>query len=271
MRAAALAWLGLLFAAAASAQSTPWQVEGGVGGDRLSGGRESWSQVDFALRHRWAARSVAEISLRQTRRSGQDDSEVAALGALPLDANWNASVAASLSPTHRALAREGMRLELARALADGWVAQMGLTRRLYRSGGVADGNRQLTLGMERYAGPWRWAVAVGQTHLDSGGGAGSLRMQLDRSFADERGRIGIIAATGREVEGVAATASAPADLIDQRVNSVALVGTWPLAPAWALTGELATVHYSDAQTQSATPTGAPYRRNGLRIGVRHDF
>ena len=254
-------------AVAAATDPTPWQIEAGVGADRLSSGAPGWSQFDLSLRRQYGPRSVAELSLRRTRRSGLGDEEIGAAVGLALDSHWSATLGASASPSHRVLARGSGRVELARALEGGWVASASFGRRLYREAG----NSQWGLGVERYVGAWRLAAALGQTRLDGGGTAANARLQLDRYFAAERGRVGLILARGRELEGLPATALAPADAIDQRVTTLALTGVWPLAPAWALTGEASRVRHDDVQRRSGAVAGAPYHRSGVRLGVRHDF
>lgn len=269
-RLARRATTGLLLAAAAlaaAADTLPWQVEAGVGVDHLSSGQPEWRQIDFSLRRQLAPRSVAELSLRSTRRSGLVDEELGAAVGLPLDGRWGLALATSLSPSHRVLARGSGRVELTRVLDDGWVAGASFGRRLYSDGG----NSQWGLGLERYAAAWRLAAGVGQTRLDGGGAASHLRLQFDRYFADERGRIGVILASGRELEGVPATAGLGADLIDQRVRTVALTGAWPMAPAWALTGEASHVRHDDIRRRSGAIVSAPYQRSGVRLGVRRDF
>ena len=262
--------MGLLLAAtavAAAADTLPWQVEAGVGVDHLSSGAPDWRQIDFSLRRQLAPRSVAELSLRSTRRSGLADEELGAAVGLPLDRWWGLALATTLSPTHRVLARGSGRVELTRAFDDGWVAGASFGRRFYNDGG----NSQWGLGLERYVAAWRLAAGVGQSRLDGGGAATHLRLQLDRYFADERGRIGVLVASGRELEGVPATAAAGADLIDQRVRTVALTGAWPMAPAWTLTGEASHVRHDDIRRRSGAIASAPYQRSGVRIGVRRDF
>lgn len=251
----------------AQSDSAPWQVEAGVGADHLSSGAPGWSQLDLSLRRQWAPRRLGELSLRRTRRSGLADEELGALVGLPLDSQWSAAVAATLSPSHHVLARGGARIELARAFDAGWVASALFARRLYSDAG----NSQVGVGVERYVGAWRLAAALGQTRLDGGGSAGNLRLQLDHYFDGERGRASVILARGRELEGLPATALAPADAIDQRVSTLAVTGVWPLAPAWALTGEASRVRHDDVQRRSGAVAGAPYLRSGVRLGVRHDF
>ena len=267
----AIAAAGVALGAAAPralAAEPAWQVEAGAGADHLSNGAPNWSQFDLALRHRFAPRSQAELSLRRTRRSGLSDEELGAAIALPLDARWSAALAATASPSHKVLAHASGHIELSRAFDGGWVASGGLGRRLYE----ADGNTSLAFGIERYVEAWRFAAQIGQTRLDAGGGtAASARLQVDRSFDAERGRVGLIVAQGRELEGVPATLLTAADVIDQRVATLALVGVWPLAPAWALSWEASHVRYDELRRRSGAVAGAAYRRSGVRLGVRHDF
>lgn len=254
--------------AAAAIEAPAWQAEAGAGADHLSNGAARWSQLDFSLRHRFAPRSQFELTLRRTRRSGLADEELGAGVALPIDAQWSAALAATASPSHHVLARTGGRLELSRALDGGWVASGVFGRRVFSGGG---GNSLLALGVERYVDTWRWAAQLGQTRLDGGGSAANVRLQVDRYFDGERGRIGLILARGRELEGLPATTGVAADVLDQRVGTLALVGAWPLAPAWALTGEASHVRYDDPRRRSGALPGVAYRRSGVRLGVRHDF
>jgi YaiO family outer membrane protein len=249
------------------AQTLPWQVEAGAGVDHHSNGAPDWRQADLSLRRQLAPRSVAELSLRSTRRSGLSDEELGAAVGLPLSQRWSLALAATLSPSHRVLARGSGRVELTRAFDDGWVAGASFGRRLYDDGG----NSQWGLGLERYVAAWRMAAGVGQTRLDGGGAASSLRLQLDRYFADERGRVGVIVASGRELEGVPATPGVSADLIDQRVRTLAVTGAWPVAADWALTAEASHVRHDDVRRRSGAVASAPYQRSGVRLGVRHDF
>lgn len=248
-----------------------WQFEAGAGADRLSSGAADWRQVDLALRHRYAPRSLFELALRRTQRSGVDDTEFGGLVALPLGGAWQGSLGASVSPSHEALPRVGARFELTRSFEGGWVGSAMLARRRFEVGSIGSGSTQVGFGVERYMGVWRGAASVGSTRLDGGGSAANLRLQVDRSFADERGRIGLVVARGRELEGVPATLPAPSDVVVQRVDTLAVVGALPLAGRWALTGEASHVRNSDLRRRSSLPAGSPYQRSGARLGVRFDY
>jgi len=255
----------------ASSGVPAWQVEAGAGADHLSSGAPDWRQVDLALRHRFAARSLVEVTVRGVRRGGAEETELGALLTVPLGSAWQGTFGVSASPSHASLPRQTARVELARSFEGGWVASATLARRRFAVGIVDSGSSQIGLGVERYVGAWRGAIHIGSTRLDGGANAANLRLQFDRSFADERGRVGVIVARGRELEGVPATLLAPSDVVEQRVDTLAVVGTLPLADRWALTGEATHVRNSDLRRRSSLPAGSPYQRSGARLGVRFDF
>lgn len=255
-----------------AADTPPWRLEATAGTELLSSGAPSWSDLEVSLRRSWTARRLAEGSLRRAERAGRVDLQWGALVALPLSARWSATLAAAVSPSHHFLPSASARAELAHAFDGGWVAQGGLSRRLYDPGsGAASGSSQWTLGGERYAGAWRWAAAWSRTRLNGGDTSGGARLQLDHYFAGERGRLGLVLARGRELEGVPAGTGVAADLLDQRVRSVAVVAAGPLARNMALTAELNRTRIDDVRRRSGAGGAPPARRDGLRLGVRHDF
>lgn len=169
------------------------------------------------------------------------------------------------------LPRQAARVELARSFDGGWVASAMLARRRFEVGTAGGGASQIGIGVERYGGAWRGAMHLGSTRLDGGGSAPNVRLQIDRSFADERGRVGVIVARGRELEGLPATLLAPSDVVEQRVDTLAIVGAVPLSHRWAMTGEVSHARNSDLRRRSSLPAGSPYQRSGARLGVRFDF
>lgn len=248
---ATLALLPLL----ACAQAPAWQAEFGFGRESLSRGFADWRQADLALRRTWAPRSLFEINARATERFGRRDSEIGAAWALPLAAGWDASLAASASPTHEILPRWSLTAGAQRSLGEGWV--LGATLRSTRYD--LDRAVALALAVERYVGSaalgeWRLATTLTATRLPGLGSSGAARIQLDRYFG-ARGRLGLLLAGGREIDNLGQGA-----LLISNVQSAALLGRWAVAPAWALTGEL-----------SHTRLGAQYRRSGGRLGVQLDF
>ena len=274
---ACLIALTACFAACAPAafaqEARPWQAELGAGVERFSNQLDDWQQLDFALRHRFAPRTLAEGTLRQTRRRGFDDSELGGGVSLPLDADWTLSGAASVSPTHRVLAKAAGRIDLSRALADGWVVGGGLGRSLDEGEGASGttGSSIARLSVERYVGSWRFAAGILRSRLDGGENDNGGLLQLDHYFADERGRIGLILARGRELENDPSLGG----VLSTRVDTVAVVGAWPLDADWTLLGSLSTTRQSDAEVRTGPRAGQgvgqAYRRNGIRLGVQRDF
>jgi YaiO family outer membrane protein len=254
------------------AQPSAWQVEAGVGAEHFTGSGPTWRQTDLALRSRFAPRSVAELNARRTHRAGLDDNEIGVGLALPLDAHWSLAAAAAVSPTHRALAQTSGSLALSRTLGGGWVLGAGLSRSLYdtrESGGGTTGSSTLRLNAERYAGAWRFALGLNRSRLDGGTTDNGWVAQTDR-YIGERGRIGLIYARGRELESLP-----PNGVLSIRVETVALVGVWPISSGWALTGALGSTRNSDGVQRigpdAGNPVGSSTRRNALRLGVQHDF
>lgn len=237
------------------AQAPAWQAEFGLGRESLSGGLAAWQQTDLTLRHSWAARSQFELRARRTDRFDLVDRELGVSLALPLAEGWDASLAASASPTHRILPRADVTAGLQRQLGNGWVLGGALRATRYD----VDRANALSLGAERYfgsaaVGEWRAAATLTATRLAGLGSSGAGRVQLDRYFG-ERARLGLLIAAGREIDNLGQGA-----LLVSDVRSVVLLGRWPLGPAAALSGEI-----------GQTRLGSLYRRSGGRLGVQLDF
>lgn len=270
MRAVLLLAAALALVAPAGA-AAPWQLELGAGVEDFSNQTASWREVDLSLRSRFAPRSLAELQLRHTRRRGFDDTEIGAGLALPLGADWGLGAAATLSPTHDVLARASGRVDLTRAFAGGWVLGAGLGRSLYDGAGAAPvGSSVLRLRGERYVGAWRFAAGLNRSRLDGGQRDSGWLLALDHYIGDV-GRVGLVIARGRELENEPALGG----VLSTRVETLALVGAWPLAADWSLAGSLARTRHSDSDVRTGPragdAVGSAYRRLGVRLGVRHDF
>lgn len=242
-------------ALSAQAQEPAWQVEVGAGQESLSRGLPSWRQDDLALRHRWAPRSIVELNARRTERFDQSDRELGAAIAWPLDARWDANVAASASSTHRVLPRHSLAGGLQRQLGDGWVAQAGLRSTRYDR----DRATAITLGADKYfggaeLGEWRAAAQVTLTRLAGVGSSEAARLQIDRYFGT-RNRIGLLASAGREIDNLG-----QGNVLISDARALVLLARWSPGGAWSVNGEL-----------GQTELGDRYRRRGGRLGVQLDF
>lgn len=277
-----LAAAGLCIAAAAQAQ-LQWQGELGAGAEDFTSGAPTWRQYDAAVRVRTPERLLAEASVRRTDRYEAKDTEFGFAAVLPAG-DWIGSAALTLSPTHEALPSWGVRLGAARVLADGWVVGLEASRQLFDRADLVDtgiagtervvGSSAAMLNVERYAGAWRFAAGVGRVRLDGGESGGTARLQLDRFYADERGRVGAVIAGGQEFENLPPTALRPSAIFSITSFTVALVGVHPLDAAWSLSWALSSTRNGSIEARyadGAVTTGDSYHRNGVRLGVQRDF
>lgn len=278
----ALAAAGLCCVAAAQAQ-LKWQGEVGAGAEDFTSDAATWRQFDAALRVRTPERALGELNVRRTDRYQAEDTEFGLIGVLPAG-DWAGSAAVTWSPTHEALPSWGLRLGASRALADGWVVGLEATRQLYDREDQVDtsiagtervvGSSGVIFNLERYVGAWRFAAGIGRVRLDGGESGGTGKLQVDRFYADERGRIGAVIAGGQEFENLPPSGTRPSAIISSTTFTVAIVGVHPLADAWALSWAVSSTRNSDIETRyadGALTLGDSYHRNGVRLGVQRDF
>ena len=253
---------------AAAAEPAPWQVELGAGVEQLDNGAPDWRQVDLALRHRFDAQRLGELTLRRAERYGRHDTELGLGVVWPLGESFVVGLRASTAGNAAFLPRRGAQADLNWRGPAGWVLGGGLTRNLYHTPDApATGSTLLRAGLERYVGDWRFAGGLTRARLDGGSYANGWRAQVDR-FIGDGARLGLALGGGRELE------SAPQGVLSTRVESLALVGRWPLAESWALVGEATWTRVSAFEQRIgdevlSLPGG--YRRNGIRLGVARDF
>ena len=253
--ACAFAALIAMSAFAAPARAAGTQAEVAVAAESLGSGFAPWREAAFALRHEWAPRAQIELNLRSTERFDRRDEEIGIGLSAPVFDGWNATFAASVSPSHAVLARSTLGVGVGRALGDGWVLGGALRSTRYEH----DRANAASATLERYfgspgAGDWRASATVVTTCLVGVATSAALRLQLDR-YVGERGRVGLLLAGGREVENLGAGALLVAD-----VSSVAVTARWPIAPAWSLVGELGRHRF-----------GSHYVRSAGRLGVQLDY
>lgn len=279
---AGLALASLCLASGAQAQ-LKWQGEIGGGVEDFTSDAATWRQVDAAIRARTPERALGEVNVRRTDRYQAEDTEFGFIGVLPFG-GWTTSAALTLSPTHEALPSWGARLGAARELAGGWVLGVEANRQLYDREDQVDtsipgtqrvvGSSGVAFNLERYVGAWRFAGGIGRVRLDGGEAGGTAKAQVDYFYGEERGRIGAVIAGGQEFENLPPTATRPSAIISSTTFTVALVGVHPLADDWAVSWALSSTRNSDIQTRYADGvinTGSSYHRNGVRLGVQHDF
>lgn len=248
-RAAVLLALGLP-AAAPAQEPLRLQMEYSVQRERLTGARAPWDERLLQLDARAASGFAGGFRLRETERFSLGDSETAAWVNAPLGAGWSVLVDGSWSPTHAVLAKHAWLAQVDKRLDGGWGLQAGLRRSRFN---LAQADLRI-LTLDRYAGPHRFAYTFYSGKPEGGGSAPAHRLQWTYSWND-RDAFGVSAARGREVENIA-----PAGLLTSDVRNLTLFGRYWLHPSWALTAEA-----------SSQQQGSLYRRDGFRIGLRHQF
>lgn len=251
-RALCIGLSGLLVAAAAVAQTGPGAYTSiGLSHERsrLDRGLADWTEQTLRVQRHHADTSVTELALTGTRRFGLDDTQIELSHDQALDPGLRATVTASVSPTHRVLARNSLGGRLQYEVAPAWWLHGGLKQTRYSGNSV----ERADLRLEHYIGnfshslQWSPVRALGRVEQV---------VEWRSQWAPERGRaIGVIASAGREATELGQGAIALA-----RVRSVALVARWPLTQDWSLNGSL-----------SRTRQGDFYTRTGLGVGVQRDF
>lgn len=264
--------LALGLCVSAGAQERRWQIEAGASTERYDHDQSSnWREGDLAVRHWFAPRSLLELTLRDTRRYGLNDTEFGVGLSLPVATDWTLAARVTASPDHRVLARESGSVDLSWAAGAGWVLGAGVGRSLYDGAGATgtSGTSTVRLNVERYVREWRFAGGLSRTRLDGGEHDGGWRAQVDR-YVGERGRVGVIVAQGRELENLP-----PAGAVSTRVRTVALIGAWPMGSDWILVGALGRTHNSDSRRRGGPDdgqaVGVSTQRTAARLGVQRDF
>ena len=227
------------------------ELEIGHSRETLSNNLPDWTSSYLLASHRFGDRHVLYGGLRETRRFGLDDSEVHAGLYYPLGGTWTAQVEGSLSQTHEVLPRHSVYGQLQKSLPGGWGIGFGIRHNEY----TLSGSNVLSLLAERYWGNFRGAYTLYSGKPEGASSGSSHRLQLSYYYAD-RSSVGLSYTDGREVENV----GPPRGVLASDVRNWTLSGQHWLTPAWALTYDL--VNHEQ---------GSLYRRQGLRLGIRHSF
>ena len=227
------------------------EIEAGYGQETLTNNGSSWRVAHLDLSRQIADRYTIYGGLRGIRRFGLEDTEATMGFYYPLDATLTSVLEASVSPSYHVLPKYALFGQLQKALGGGWGASLGLRHSEYERS-VVD---VLSTTAERYWGNWRGAYTVYAGRPQGAASASAHRFQLTHYYGDHN-FVGVDYTTGREVENV----GPPRGVRSTDVNGWTLSGRHWLSSAWALTYDLV-----------SHEQGALYRRQGLRLGVRHSF
>lgn len=227
------------------------EAEIGFTRETLTNNLPDWKSVYFEAMHQIKDHHTLYGGLSETERFGLNDTEAHGGLYYPLGTAWTSLAEASVSPTHEVLPRYSLFGQLQKSLPGGWGVGLGLRHSEYSQ----IGTNTVSLLAERYWGNFRGAYTLYSGRPEGASSGSSHRFQLSYYYAD-RSSIGLSYSTGREVENV----GPPRGVISSDVQNLTLSGRHWFAPNWALTYDLLN------QEQ-----GTLYRRQGLRLGIRHSF
>ncbi len=236
---------------AAAAGSGRTQVEAGGTHESLTNNRGDWSSIYIDAAHDFRRNHTLYGGLRETRRFGLNDTEAHAGLYYPLAENWISLIEARGSESHNVLPQYSIYGQLERRLAGGWGVGAGLRHSEYTQTYA----NIVTVLVDRYWGNFRGAYTLYNGRPENASSASAHRFQLNYYYA-ERSTVGLSYTTGREVENV----GPPLGVISSDIRDWTLSGRHWFAPDWAFTYDLLTHEQ-----------GSLYRRQGLRLGIRHSF
>lgn len=255
-RPRALALAALLAGCAALAAEAPGEpmpdalsLELAGGRQQLSNGSPDWTETSARIAQRRSTRHATELGLVLTERFGLQDEQLTGLLVRPLEPRLTVTLDASLSPTHRVLARHHLGANLQYEFAPAWLLHGGLRSTQYDSATVTQGSVML----ERYVSAFSWLLAWRPVQTQ-GRSTSSLELRGTYYYAD-KSSVGLSLADGQEAVQLSDTVLQLAD-----VRATTLSGRHWLTPDWALSYEW-----------GSTRQGDFYTRSGWRIGVQHLF
>jgi YaiO family outer membrane protein len=121
-------------------------AEFSVESSQLSNHSPDWRAKSLRLSQSAGPREVKELTLAHINRFGLDDHQLSASYATALSDQLTASLGASISPSHRVLAKNGLGMALLYEFAPAWLAHAGLRTKRYSNTHV----NQASLTLEHY-------------------------------------------------------------------------------------------------------------------------
>jgi YaiO family outer membrane protein len=178
------------------------------------------------IRQQTASRRSWSAGIRETTRFSLHDDAIAGGLYQPLSRRSGALFEVELSPSHNVVPRLALAGRVDAGIGRGWVLNGGLRHRRYDAAVV-----ELTeLGIERYAGVYRFVYTAFLGHLRGGGTAASQSVRMDRLYGrDQSSLFGISFSGGSELERVAASG-----ILRTNVRAVSITGRHWVTPRWAI-------------------------------------
>ena len=217
--------------------------------EQLDNGAPDWEQVNFFVGRELTEKALVTLSAGTFSRFGERDTQFGTGASLDVDENWTVVGGFAVSSSPNFLPESAIDLGLSRRFERGWVAGARWRRRNYDASSVDS----FGLITERYLGKYRFAYSLDSAHLSS---EQALAHALTVNFyADSGGRLGVVLATGEEVEIIG-----PGQLLKTDVDSIALTGRHPINEYLSLGWLLSTHRQGDF-----------YRRNAIGVSISGGF
>ncbi|GAB2518463.1 YaiO family outer membrane beta-barrel protein [Lysobacter humi (ex Lee et al. 2017)] len=216
--------------------------------DRLDGAYDDWDALRLDVVALPRDRVGAYGAVFAERRFGLVDRGLEAGLVLPLGDGWTLQPELGVVPGADVLPRQYGDLRLQKVWTGGWVGAASLRHSRYRDVDV----QRLALGIERYAGDWRFGYTLNTTRL-AGRYATGHDLRAVRAYGDG-GEVGVQVASGREA------ALLGTQVVASEVTAATLFGRHPLATDWRLLWNIGGVDQGDL-----------YTRRGIGLGLERRF
>jgi YaiO family outer membrane protein len=219
--------------------------------ESLSNGYGEWRTASLDISRKFSGGRTIYGSFLTTERFRRRDRQLTAGIYQPLGNKWAAQFEASVSPTHRTLAKWTAHAQIERRLEKGWNLSAGYRRTNYTAAKV----NLVNAGAEKYFGNYRAAYTLYVSNLEKNGTSASHRFQVNRYYGEQASSVGIAAGFGRELESLGNRGVLQTD-----VQSVSINGRHWLNRRWGF-------NYDASWTRQ----GKFYVRRGLNFGIRYKF
>lgn len=201
-----------------------WSVLVGAGHENLSNGFPSWNQQFVEVSREQESVGRYRIGIALDERFDKSDLSVLLGGEHSFASVWIAGLDISFASDPNFQPDLSLSGHIGRPLKDGWVVDLRYRHRKYESTAVGSA----TTIIEKYAGDFRFAYALGISHLQGSSGFFNHGLTMNWYYS-ERSSIGISLNTGKEAESIG-----PGQVLETDVQGVSVSGRQQLTDRFDL-------------------------------------
>jgi YaiO family outer membrane protein len=226
-----------------------WTLLVGAGYDDLSNDLPGWNNQFVELQYRQSDSRLFIARLGRDKRYSTADINVG----LGLEQSWRsgwfagAEMSSASSPDY--VPELGLRAHVGKSLQNGWVVDVGITRREYATETV----NSLFGAIEKYRADWRYAYQLGWSRLQGTSGFFGHQLSANRFYGDASS-IGLSISFGDEAEALGS-----GRVLESDVRGMSINGNHALSERFAIRWWLGTHEQGDF-----------YRRRfvGMAVSIR---